>query len=156
MRLMLLSLTLACGLWAQDPFQVKVTGHGRPLILIPGLSSSGETWDTTVARYKDRFECHVLTLAGFAGVPRIPAPMLATVRDEIAAYIRKNKLDHPVVIGHSLGGTMALDLAARYPDLLGRIVIVDSYPFLMGAMDPKATLESARAMAGQERSSVYA
>jgi len=151
MRLMLLSITLACGLWAQDPFQVKVTGHGRPLILIPGLSSSGETWDTTVARYKDRFECHVLTLAGFAGVPRIPAPVLATVRDEIAAYIRKNKLDHPVIIGHSLGGTMALDLAARYPDLPGRIVIVDSYPFLMGVVDPKATLESARNMAGQMR-----
>ena len=148
---MLLSITLACGLWAQDPFQVKVTGHGRPLILIPGLSSSGETWDTTVARYKDRFECHVLTLAGFAGVPRIPAPVLATVRDEIAAYIRKNKLDHPVIIGHSLGGTMALDLAARYPDLPGRIVIVDSYPFLMGVVDPKATLESARNMAGQMR-----
>ncbi len=151
MRLMLLSITLACSLWAQDPFQVKVTGHGRPVILIPGLSSSGETWDTTVARYKDRFECHVLTLAGFAGVPRIPAPMLATVRDEIAAYIRKNKLDHPTIIGHSLGGTMALDLAARYPDLPGRIVIVDSYPFLMGVVDPKATLESARNMAGQMR-----
>jgi pimeloyl-ACP methyl ester carboxylesterase len=97
MRLMLLSLslTLTCGLWAQDPFQVKVTGRGRPVILIPGLSSSGETWDTTVARYKDRFECHVLTLAGFAGAPRIPAPMLEHVREGIAAYIRKNKLDHP-------------------------------------------------------------
>jgi hypothetical protein len=59
MRLILFSLTLACGLWAQDPFQVKVTGHGRPVILIPGLSSSGETWDTTVARYQDRFQCHV-------------------------------------------------------------------------------------------------
>ncbi|MEO8369107.1 MAG: alpha/beta hydrolase [Candidatus Solibacter sp.] len=151
MRLILLSITLACGLWAQDPFQVKVTGHGRPVILIPGLSSSGETWDTTVARYKDRFECHVLTLAGYAGVPRIPAPVLATVRDEIAVYIRKNKLDHPTIIGHSLGGTLALDLAAHYPDLLGRIVIVDSYPFLMGAMDPKATLESARTVAGQMR-----
>src|ERR1035441_2564425 len=76
LTLLSLSLTLACGLWAQDPFQVKVTGHGRPMILIPGLSSSGETWDTTVARYQDRFQCHVLTLAGFAGVPRISAPML--------------------------------------------------------------------------------
>jgi pimeloyl-ACP methyl ester carboxylesterase len=136
---------------AQAPFQVKVTGHGRPMILIPGLSSSGATWDTTVARYQDRFECHVLTLAGFAGVPRIPAPVLATVRDEIAAYIRKNKLDHPAIVGHSLGGTIALDLAARYPDLPGRIAILDSYPFLMGAMDPKATLESARTVAGQMR-----
>src|SRR3982751_4729410 len=81
MKLMLLSFTLACGLWAQAPFQVKVTGRGQPVILIPGLSSSGETWDTTVAHYKDRFECHVLTVAGFAGVPRIPAPVLEKLRD---------------------------------------------------------------------------
>ena len=151
MRLMLLSLTLACGLWAQDPFQVKVTGHGRPVILIPGLSSSGETWDTTVARYQDRFQCHVLTVAGFAGVPRTPAPVLERVREGIAAYIRKNKLDHPAIVGHSLGGFVALDLAAHYPDLPGRLVIVDSYPFLAGVADSKVTPDQARANAGQIR-----
>ena len=70
-----------------------LSGQGdRPLrlsmILIPGLSSSGETWSTTVARYKDRFECHVLTVAGFAGVPRVAAPMLDKVGDGLAKYPR--------------------------------------------------------------------
>jgi len=134
---------------AQEPFQVKVTGHGRPMILIPGLSSSGEVWDTTVARYKDRFECHVLTVAGFAGVPRVPAPMLDRVRDGLADYIRKQKLDHPVVIGHSLGGFLALSLAAKYPDLPGRLVIVDSYPFFAALANPQATPDSARASAAR-------
>src|SRR6185436_5898899 len=60
-------------------FRVQVIGHGRPMILIPGLSSSGDTWKTTVARYQDRFSCHVLTLAGFAGVPPIKEPLLAAV-----------------------------------------------------------------------------
>ena len=74
------------GLAAQQPFQVKVSGHGQPMILIPGLSSSGETWDTTVDHYKDRFECHVLTVAGFAGVPRVPATSatLVTMRRVIS------------------------------------------------------------------------
>ena len=149
---LLLTLALAIAAFAQQaPFQVKVTGHGRPMILIPGLSSSGETWDTTVDHYKDRFECHVLTVAGFAGVPRVPAPMLDKVRDGLADYIRAHKLDHPVIIGHSLGGFLALDFAARYPDLPGRLVIVDSYPFLAGIMDPKATPAQARASANQMR-----
>ncbi len=139
---------------AQAPFQVKVTGHGRPMILIPGLSSSGEVWDTTVARYKDRFECHVLTVAGFAGVPRVPAPMLDRVRDGLADYIRKQKLDHPVIVGHSLGGFLALDLAAKYPDLPGRLVIVDSYPFLAALADSQATLASARTAAAQMRHAI--
>ncbi|MBZ5619727.1 MAG: alpha/beta hydrolase [Acidobacteriia bacterium] len=139
MKLLLLSVALASGLLAQAPFQVKVTGHGQPLILIPGLSSSGETWDTTVARYQDRFECHVLTVAGFAGVPRVPAPMLDRVRDGLADYIRKNHLAKPVIIGHSLGGYEALALAAKYPDLPGKLVIVDAYPFFAGIASPDAT-----------------
>lgn len=146
MKLLLLSLTLTASLLAQGPFRVKVSGHGQAMILIPGLSSSGETWDTTVARYKDRFECHVLTVAGFAGVPRVPAPMLDAVRDGLADYIRKNKLTKPVVVGHSLGGFVALDLASKYPDLPGKLVIVDAYPFFAGISDPNTTPEKAKEM----------
>ena len=80
-------LTLPLAAVAQTSFQVKVTGHGQINDFDPSaLASSGETWDSTVARYQDRYECHVLTLAGFAGVPRIAAPMLDKVRDDIAAY----------------------------------------------------------------------
>ena len=156
MKIFFVSLALAGGLLAQAPFQVKVTGHGQPIILIPGLSSSGETWDTTVTHYQDRFECHVLTVAGFAGVPRVPAPMLDRVRDGLADYIRQKKLDHPIIAGHSLGGFLALALAAKYPDLPGRLVIVDAYPFLPGMMDPAATLASTQANATQMRQSMSA
>jgi pimeloyl-ACP methyl ester carboxylesterase len=138
-KILLFAALLAGALCAQTPFQVKVTGHGRPMILIPGLASGGETWDTTVARYQDRYQCHVLTLAGFVGVPRIPAPVLDTVRDGIADYIRANKLEKPVIVGHSLGGFLALAVAAKYPDLPGRLVVVDSYPYLAGVMNPGAT-----------------
>jgi len=151
MKLLLLSLTLTCGLLAQGAFQVKVSGHGQPMILIPGLSSSGETWDTTVAHYKDHFECHVLTVAGFAGVPRVPAPMLDRVRDGLADYIRKNKLEKPVIAGHSLGGFVALALAAKYPDLPGKLVIVDSYPFFGGLSGPEITPAKARENVAQMR-----
>ena len=50
-------------------FAVTVTGSGRPMILIPGLSCGGNVWDGTVTHFKDRYECHVVTLAGFAGQP---------------------------------------------------------------------------------------
>src|SRR6267143_509642 len=151
MKKLILMLTFPLALMAQDAFQVKVTGHGQPMILIPGLSSSGEVWDSTVAHYQDRFECHVLTLAGFAGVPRVPGPMLNPVRDAIAAYIREKRLAKPVIVGHSLGGYVALALGSKYPDLVGKLVIVDSYPFMAGIMDPKTTPEQAKANAAQMR-----
>ena len=129
---------------AAASFRVQVTGQGRPMILIPGLMSSGDTWQTTVARYQDRYRCHVLTLAGFAGVPAITSPMLAAVRADLATYIKTQRLERPIIVGHSLGGTLALAVAADHPDLVGPLVIVDSLPFLAGAQMQAKTLEDAK------------
>jgi pimeloyl-ACP methyl ester carboxylesterase len=112
------------------PFKVKVVGKGRPMILIPGLTCAGEVWDSTVEHYKDKYECHVLTLAGFAGQPPIPAPFLDSVRQGLARYIRERKLDRPVVIGHSLGGFLVYALGVSDPDLVGPLVAVDGVPCL--------------------------
>jgi pimeloyl-ACP methyl ester carboxylesterase len=113
-------------------FQVRAEGHGPAIIMIPGLASSGATWDATVAHLSDRYRCIQLTLAGFVGVPPVPAPLLTTARDQIAQYILDNHLERPVIMGHSLGGSIALDLAAHYPQLVGPVVIVDSLPFFAG------------------------
>ena len=138
------------------PFAVRVTGHGPPMILIPGLASSGDVWNGTVAHLRERFTCHVLTLAGFAGQPRIADPMLTTVRDALAQYITAHQLERPVIVGHSLGGFLALDLAEAHPALVGRLVIVDSLPFLPAAINPAATPESMRASAPAIRAGLKA
>jgi N-formylmaleamate deformylase len=140
----------------QPSFAVTITGTGRPVILIPGLDSSGAVWDGTVARLKDRYRCHVLTLAGFAGQPAIPGPFLETVRNDLASYIRDQKLDHPIIIGHSLGGFLALWLASENTDLVGPLVIVDSLPFLPAAFNPDATIETMKPMAEQMRAGMAA
>jgi len=137
---------------APAAFKVEVSGHGRPMILIPGLSCSGEVWNDTVAHYKDRFECHVFTLAGFAGVPAKDGPVVEPAREAIASYVRGHHLERPVVIGHSLGGFIAMDLAASHPELVGTLVIVDSYPFLTGVQKPGCTPEQAKSYAEGMRS----
>ena len=135
---LLLSATASA---APSAFQVKVTGTGAPLILIPGLASSGEVWDGTVAHYcgGGKYQCHVLTLAGFAGVPAIEGPLLPAVEQQLSDYISTQKLKKPVVIGHSLGGFLGLKLAADHPDQVGRLIIVDSLPALGATQMPSAT-----------------
>ncbi|MFZ6673220.1 alpha/beta fold hydrolase [Undibacterium sp. Xuan67W] len=128
-------------------FQVKITGQGKPMILIPGLASSGDVWNDTVAHYASRYRCIVLTLAGFAGTPAISGPFLKQVEDELARYIGDNKLDHPVVVGHSLGGFLALKLASDYPDKVGKIVIVDSLPAMGAQQMPSITVAQLEEMA---------
>jgi RNA polymerase sigma factor (sigma-70 family) len=128
-------------------FAVHVVGHGKPMLLIPGLSCGGDVWKTTVDHFQNRYECHVLTLAGFAGQPAIPAPMLETVRKDIAAYIREKKLSHPMIVGHSLGGFLAFWIAATEPALVGPVVSVDGGTFFSALMDPNATAQTAKANA---------
>jgi pimeloyl-ACP methyl ester carboxylesterase len=144
-----IALAAAESAQAATSFRVEVAGHGRPIVFIPGLASSGDTWKSAVERYRDRYTCHVLTLAGFAGAPPIQGPLLATARDEIAAYIREQHLDRPVIVGHSLGGTLTLDLAIHEPGLVGPIVIVDALPFMAGASGQAKTLADAKPMVDQ-------
>lgn len=132
---------------APPPITVEVTGSGRPMLLIPGLSCGGQVWDGTVAHFKDRYQCHVVTLAGFAGQPAIGAPMLEKVRDALHDYVAANKLDRPVVIGHSLGAFLSYWLGSKYPDAFGPIIAVDGLPFFSALRDPSATPASVQGMA---------
>lgn len=123
-------------------FSVKVTGSGRPVIFIPGLASPGSVWDGSVAHLGGHVQTHVLTLAGFAGQPPIAGPFMQQVHDQIVQYIKANHLEHALVVGHSLGGVMALWLAETDPDIAG-IVDVDGFPFLAGVADPSVTSDQA-------------
>src|SRR5262249_20314557 len=98
--------------------------------------------------FKDRYECHVLTVAGFAGVPRMPSssPMLDSVVDDLAKYIRDRGLEKPVIVGHSLGGYLALKFAIAYPDLAGSIVDVDGYADSLTLTGAGSTPEQAKAI----------
>ena len=137
---------------APRSFSVVVSGQGAPVILVPGLACGGAVWDATVARYRAHHEVHVLTLAGFAGTPALSdGPLLPTVRSELAEYIREHQLHKPIVVGHSLGGFLALWLAATEPDLLGSVVAVDSLPFFAATFDSKATAASVKPKAEMMR-----
>ncbi len=125
---------------------VKVTGHGQPVILIPGLATPGAIWDDTVKHLQDKYECHVVTIAGFGGMPAVKTDnLLDDARDQIIAYAHAQKLEKPAIVGHSLGGSLALMIGEKAPDLPGDIVSVDGLPFLAGVMLPGVTdLESAK------------
>ncbi|MBL0736621.1 alpha/beta hydrolase [Flavobacterium sp. GN10] len=121
----------------QYPFEVIKTGKGKQsIIFIPGFASSGEVWNETKATFEKDFTCYTLTMSGFAGVKPQPNPSFENWKNEIAAYIKDNKIEKPIVIGHSMGGGLALAIAADYPELIGKIVVVDALPCLAALSDP--------------------
>ena len=152
------ALSAAWAAQAAEPtaFSVQVSGKGKPMILIPGLASSSAVWDATVAHFAPHYRCYVLQLAGFAGAPAIQAPLLETVEKELATFIDDQHLDHPTIVGHSLGGFMALKMAIDFPEKVGLLVIVDSLPALGAAQMPDVTPEQMKDMARRIREGMLA
>jgi N-formylmaleamate deformylase len=130
--------------WQPTSFSVEVSGAGRPVIFIPGLTCDGHVWDGTVAHLGGKVQAHVISLRGFAGNPPIQQDLLPTVHEELVTYIRENHLEKPIIVGHSLGGFMTYWVAETAPDLIAGGVAVDGAPFFSALMDPKATAESAK------------
>ncbi|MCA8885849.1 MAG: alpha/beta hydrolase [Hyphomonadaceae bacterium] len=144
--------------FSSDRISVVVRGSGPDVILIPGLSSSRDVWNTTADALDGHYRVHLVQLNGFAGAPvgaNGDKPVSAPVAEEIARYIGETHLDHPAVIGHSMGGTIGMMLAARHPDAVGKLMVVDMFPF-MGAMfgGPNATPESVAPIADQIRAAM--
>jgi pimeloyl-[acyl-carrier protein] methyl ester esterase len=131
-------------------FTVEVVGKGPDVILIPGLNSSRETFRALVNAHKHQYRFHMIQVAGFAGTPagdNASGEIVAPTVEAIDRYIRDRGLKAPAVIGHSLGGESALMLAARHPGDVGKIMAVDSLPFLSILFNPQATAENMRPMA---------
>ena len=129
------ALALAPTVAAAAPFAstrmtVEVRGSGPDVILIPGLSAGRNVWDGTV-RAVPGYRYHLVQVAGFAGTPvrgNARGAVVAPLAAEILRYIEESRLRRPALIGHSMGGTLAMMLAADHPRLVGRVMVVDMLP----------------------------
>ncbi|HEX8571937.1 MAG TPA: alpha/beta hydrolase [Allosphingosinicella sp.] len=120
---------------AAEPFKptrisVTIRGSGPDVILVPGLAAPRSVWNSTVAAVPG-YRYHLVQVLGFAGTPaggNASGPVAAPVADEIARYIRAQGLNRPAMVGHSMGGSIALMVAARHPGVVGKAMVVDMVP----------------------------
>lgn len=100
---------------------------GPPLVLLHGLAGSHRWWRYVLPALARRFEVVVPELVGFGGsrpAPRQPdMPGMASVVDE---WLVRNGLERTDLIGHSMGGEVAIHLAAGRPERIRRLVLVSA------------------------------
>lgn len=119
------------------PFEVEKSGNGnRIIVLIPGFACSGEVWAETKAVYEKEYTCYTLTMAGFANAEPSPNPSFESWKVGIANFIKEKNIEKPILIGHSMGGGLAMAIAADYPELIEKIVVVDALPCLAALTNP--------------------
>jgi pimeloyl-ACP methyl ester carboxylesterase len=107
---------------------VTVRGTGPDVLLIPGLASGPGVWGGTIAAVPG-YRYHLVQVRGFAGLsPDLnrTGPLIAPLADEMARYVREAGLKRPAIIGHSMGGTLAMMLALR--GVARRVMVVDMLP----------------------------
>lgn len=149
---LLLALSQGSAQAAENSAGIQITerGEGQPVLMIPGLNSSAEVWSETCDKLQPGVRCLMAQLPGFAGAPASEAArkdFLATTREQLKVQLAKAAPQGATVVGHSLGGVLALMLAAEADSKVSQLVIVDSLPFLPGIQNPNATIESVRPMA---------
>jgi pimeloyl-ACP methyl ester carboxylesterase len=144
------SLPASAAPFTSNRITVRTEGSGPDVVLIPGLNSSPRVW-TEMVKAVPGYRYHLVQVSGFAGQPKggnTEGPVAAPVAEEIDRYIREAGLKQPAVIGHSMGGTIGMMLAARHPGDLSRLMVVDMVPFLgMFFGGPGATAASVEPLA---------
>ncbi len=131
----------------------------EPLYLIPGLSSPRQVWDGIAPDLAKDRQVLLVQVNGFGGdalgengKPGMTDGIIA----DILADAAKRGAKRPAVIGHSYGGLIGMMLAARHPDRVGRLLVVDTLPFFGKLFDPAATPASITPRAEQMRAMTIA
>ena len=102
---------------------------GADLVLLHGLPEAGTTWPDAVRRWGSRFRVLAPDLRGHGHSPRFTAPQLgdpmAVLLDDVVGLLEGVCRGPALLLGHSLGGRLALLVGARRPDLVDRLVLED-------------------------------
>lgn len=109
-------------------------GQGEPLLLVHGLSASRRWWAKNVPGLAERFRVYSIDLIGF-GESRDRHPfILSEAAGYLVAWMDRLEIGQASLVGHSMGGFIAVELAADYPQRVEHLVLVDAavLPFARG------------------------
>jgi pimeloyl-ACP methyl ester carboxylesterase len=112
-----------------EPANVKVEGEGPAILLIHGFGAAIDWWDEIVPVLAGHHRVIRLDLIGHGGTAAPAAGYEITRQAQLAkAVLDKLGIDRVTVIGHSMGGEVAIALASIKPDRIERVVLIDSPP----------------------------
>ena len=106
------------------PVRYLVAGSGPPLALVHGLGGSAANWAELGPALAERRRVIALDLPGHGCSAPLPAaPTLAPYADAVAAVLEQGQAGPAPLVGHSLGGIVALRTALRRPELVSGVVL---------------------------------
>lgn len=106
----------------------QYSSTGEPLLVLHGLFGSLSNWGAHCKKLADTFAVYGIDLRNHGDSPHADALNYQVMAEDVRELMQRLELEHCYMIGHSMGGKVAMQLALSYPDLVRKLIIVDIAP----------------------------
>ena len=108
----------------------EVHGNGDPLLLIAGLASDSQSWQPIIGELSRHYHVIVLDNRGVGRTsPSEVDTSITLMSDDCIALVNHLGLTSVSILGHSMGGFVAMDCAIRYPDHVDNLILASTVAF---------------------------
>lgn len=123
----------------------RISGEGDPVVLLHGLFGSHDNLNGVSHCLARRWQVHALDLRNHGRSPHTNSMSYPEMADDVLAYLDEQGLEEAAVMGHSMGGKTAMELALRHPERVSRLIAADIAPVAY-SRHHDAILEGLRAL----------
>lgn len=106
-----------------------VLGKGQPFLILHGFLGMGDNWKSLGNKFSEAgFQVHLIDLRNHGKSAHTKEMDYEVMAQDIRNYCEKRNLQEIVLMGHSMGGKVAMKTAGDFPDLIEKLIIVDIAP----------------------------
>ncbi|WP_347159553.1 alpha/beta fold hydrolase [Pontibacter chitinilyticus] len=106
----------------------KEMGHGQPLLILHGLFGTLDNWQTLAKRFAEHYNVFLIDLRNHGRSPHADEHTYEAMAADVLELVNDLQIPTPAIIGHSMGGKVAMTYALRYPTRLTKLIVVDIAP----------------------------
>ncbi len=106
----------------------KIYGNGKPIIIMHGLFGSGDNWRSIAKNLESTYQCIVVDMRNHGRSPHDPEMNFTVMAEDIHKLMIALNLEKVSLIGHSMGGKVAMQFALSHPNLVDKLIVVDIAP----------------------------
>ena len=106
----------------------KIEGSGKPLLILHGFLGMSDNWKTLGTQFTTEFQVHILDLRNHGRSLHSEEFNYEIMAQDVYEYCKAHNLENINIIGHSMGGKVAMLLATTYPELVDKLIVADIGP----------------------------
>jgi pimeloyl-ACP methyl ester carboxylesterase len=103
-------------------------GTGQAVIILHGLFGQSDNWVTVGRRISDQFHVYIPDQRNHGQSPHTAIHSFPAMADDLSAFIEEHQIQNPILIGHSMGGKVAMTYALENPGMVKKLVVIDISP----------------------------